>query len=147
MKGRSWQRGFSLIESVTALAIASVILAALGSVLAMSLKAFPRPEADPSADAAALQDVEVWLKDDLGSATSIVSSSATMLEFRVADRDKDELPETVRYWWSGGGERLTRTINGADETTFGPVLSDLTFSPWWRDVSVKTATAGGDGVR
>lgn len=146
---RSSLPGFTLIESVTALSIAGIILAALGSVLAMSLKAFPRPEADPSAESASMQDAQVWLKDDLGSATSIVSASTTAIEFRVADRDSDTVPETIRYWWPGEGERLKRTINGGNETVLGPVLSDLVFSTWWRDVSLKSASAsimGADEV-
>ncbi len=149
MTNRRRHRGFTLIESVTALAIAGVILAALASVLGMSLKAFPRPEADPSAEAASLQDAEVWLKDDLGSAISVVAAGSKELEFRVADRDKDNKPETLRYWLPGQGERLKRTINGGNETSLGPVLSDLVFSPWWRDVSLKSASAsimGADEV-
>ena len=80
---------------------------------------------------------------------SVVASSTTMIEFRVADRDSDTLPETLRYWWVGSDERLRRTINGGNETTLGPVLNDFVLSPWWRDATVKSATAavmGSDEV-
>jgi hypothetical protein len=44
-----------------------------------------------------------------------------MIEFSVADRDGDEVPETIRYAWSGtGGTPLTRQYNG------GTVVSILT---------------------
>jgi prepilin-type N-terminal cleavage/methylation domain-containing protein len=123
--------GFTLIETVTALAIASIILAGLGSVLAMSLKAFPHPDSDEAGRAVSLQDAALWLSDDLGEATSILDLSTDAIEFRVPDRDKDSAAEVIRYWWPGGSSALKRTVNGVETGALGPRLGSFTLEPHW----------------
>jgi hypothetical protein len=60
---------------------------------------------------------------ELQYATAINQRSATMIEFKLADRNGDGLPETVRYEWSGtAGAALTRKYNNG---TAVDVLSDV----------------------
>lgn len=126
---------FTLIETVTALSIAGILMVALGSMMSMSLRAMPRPEEDVAAVAAELQDAAAWLGDDLSAAVSVVSMTSTALEFRVADRDKDGVEEVIRYEWTGGGQSLTRTVNGGAAAAVGPALSAFVAEPNWRSVS------------
>lgn len=135
------RRGFTLIETVVALVITSIILAAVASMFAMSLKAFPRPEADPGAVAAELQDAASRLRDDLSTAVGVASASATSLTLQLPDRDKDGQPEAVRWSWSGTpGEALKLSFNGAPSIAVGPPLASCLFSPWWQNTSTATTT-------
>lgn len=119
-----------------------VILAAVAAMFAMSLRAFPRPEADPAAAAAELQDAAARLRDDLASATSSATFGSRDVSFRVADRDADGFAETVRYAWSGTpGDRLSLTVGAGRSVPVGPPLDGFAVSPWWRKVT--TATASG----
>jgi prepilin-type N-terminal cleavage/methylation domain-containing protein len=129
------QRGFTLIESVTALSIAGILLVALGSVMSMSLRAMPRPEEDVSALAAGVQDAAAWLGDDLAAAVSVSSISATDLEFTVADRDNDGSEEEIHYSWDGPGEPLMRSMNDGTEIAVGPALSSFSAEAVWRSVT------------
>jgi prepilin-type N-terminal cleavage/methylation domain-containing protein len=124
-------RGFTLIETVTALAVASIILAGLGSILAMSLKAFPHPDADDAARAVSLQDAAQRFSDDLAEASSILSFNTDDMEFRVPDRDKDGDTEVIRYWWAGGSSALKRSVNGVETGDLGPALSSLKIEGSW----------------
>jgi prepilin-type N-terminal cleavage/methylation domain-containing protein len=123
--------GFTLIETVTALAISTIILAGLGSILAMSLKAFPPVASDEAARAASLQDAAQWISDDLGEATSILELDADEVEFRVHDRTKDSVPDLIRYWWPGGASGLKRSVNGVETGDLGPGLGSFKLEPRW----------------
>lgn len=136
---------FTLIETVVALVITAIILAAVASMFAMSLKAFPRPESDPGAVAAELQDAASRLRDDLSTAIATASASGADVTLKLPDRDRDGQPESVRWSWSGTpGDTLKVTLNASAPLSVGPPLASCVFSPWWQNIS--TATTSGSAL-
>jgi prepilin-type N-terminal cleavage/methylation domain-containing protein len=135
------RRAFTLIELVVALAVCGVVLTAAAAMFAMSLRAFPRPDDDVAATAADLQDAAARLRDDLASATGAATFGTRDVSFRVADRDADGSPETVRYAWSGvAGEPLSLTVGASGPVAVGPPLSGFSLTPWWRKVTASSAS-------
>ncbi len=105
--------GLSLVEMAVAIAVVSVLLVAIGSVVVVAAKALPTArgpgEANLSAGAA-LDSISAELR----MARTITESTATSVAFTVADRDNDGHDETIRYAWAGvAGNPVTREYNGA----------------------------------
>lgn len=97
---RGFRVGFTLIELVVSLSISSILLIAIGGTITIAVQALPS-NSDSSTvylDRASSMNA---LATDLRYATSVIASSATMIEFTVADRDDDNVEETIRYEWSG----------------------------------------------
>ncbi len=113
-------RGLTLVEMVVAVAVTSVIMLGLASAMLIAGRAVPDAGSPAGACAAAAAVVE-QVVTEVQYAVSVNQRSATMIEFAVADRNADDVPETIRYEWSGTlGAPLTRQYNG------GTVLSVLT---------------------
>ena len=110
--GRGRPRGFTLIELVVTIAVMAVIMLGIGS--AMLIVSHAVPTADNRAGAAVVAaQVADQIAAELQYAVSVADSNATMIEFTVADRDGNDVPETIRYEWSGTpGDPLTRQFNG-----------------------------------
>jgi prepilin-type N-terminal cleavage/methylation domain-containing protein len=129
------QRGFTLIEMVVTVAILSVIMLGMGSAMIIATRALPEAE-NPAAAAIAAGSAAERLATELQYAVSINDSNATAIEFTVADRDDDDVAETIRYEWSGTpGDPLTRQYNGA---TAYEVLADV--SQFELSYDLKTAS-------
>lgn len=109
--------GFTLAELLVSIAVTMVIAVGIGSSMLMASRAMP--DADNPADAAlAAGQAAEQLAAEIQYAISINSRSTTMIEFTVADRNDDEIDETIRYEWSGtSGEPLTRQYNGGSVVT------------------------------
>ena len=103
---------YFLIELLVSLAITAVIMVGIGSSMLIAGRALP--DADCPADAAiSAGRAAEQLAAELQYAIDITNRSATMVEFNVADRSSDDIPETNRYEWSGAaGDPLTRQYNG-----------------------------------
>lgn len=103
--------GFTLIEMVVTVAILSVIMLGVGSAMIIATRALPEAD-NPAAAAIAGAAVVEQIATELQYAVSISDSNATAIEFTVADRNNDDVPETIRYQWSGAsGDPLTRQYN------------------------------------
>jgi type II secretory pathway pseudopilin PulG len=114
--------GFTLLELAVGAAVMSVILLALGSVMLIAGRALPQTQSVTGAIVAAAGAAD-QIACELRYATAINQQSATTIEFTVADRDGDSLPETIRYDWSGTiGAPLTRQYNAG---TAAPAISDV----------------------
>ena len=108
---RDGPKGLTLVELLVSIAITSVLMLAIGSVMLVATHAFPDVNGPANAIIVA-SEVAEQLATELQYAVSINSRSATMIEFTVADRDTDEVAETIRYEWSGTpGDPLTRQYN------------------------------------
>jgi prepilin-type N-terminal cleavage/methylation domain-containing protein len=106
------RRGFTLVEMVVTVAILSVIMLGMGSAMIIATRALPEAD-NPAAAAIAAASAAERLAAELQYAVSINDSNATAIEFTVADRNHDDVPETIRYEWSGTpGDPLTRQYNG-----------------------------------
>lgn len=144
---------------VLSLSLVGLVLASLGSMLAFSMQAAPRP------DDAVIRITDASLPlgimtEEIGSAISISALTATSITFEVADRTGDDTPETITYDWGGTpGDPLTRDFNSEGATVvlddvqaleFEPDLDDstlhtITSTPGFdydREVSAETAAAG-----
>ncbi|MFB3430599.1 MAG: hypothetical protein ABL309_06745 [Phycisphaerales bacterium] len=153
------RRAFSLIEMVLSLSLVGLVLASLGSMLAFSMQAAPRP------DDAVIRITDASLPlgimtEEIGSAISISALTATSITFEVADRTGDGDPETITYDWGGTpGDPLTRDFNSEGATVvlddvqafeFEPDVEDFVYEViepttgfnYDREVSADTAAVG-----
>lgn len=122
-------RGFSLIELVTALAISSLIVVAMGSAVMVASAAIPSTVDESKTQAATGLD---WIMLEVSEAEQIKSATNNALTFIVPDRDGDGQTELVSYTWSGvRGEPLYRAFNNAAAVVY---LDEV------RDFAVTTTT-------
>jgi prepilin-type N-terminal cleavage/methylation domain-containing protein len=114
-------RGFTLIETVVALAVSSVLLLALGSTVLLASRAVPSGNETVIAEAEIQRSLAV-MSSDIEVATAISATSGLILT--VPDRDGDGNPDTIEYSWNGADKMVRRTRNGAgEEVLFGPIQS------------------------
>jgi prepilin-type N-terminal cleavage/methylation domain-containing protein len=105
--------GFTLVELMVAIAIVSILMLAMQSAILLAAKAVPDGKSRGSALVVAARAADT-LNADLSFATSILTMTATQVQFTVPDRDGDGAAETITYAWSGTADTpLTRTINTA----------------------------------
>jgi prepilin-type N-terminal cleavage/methylation domain-containing protein len=125
---RPRQHGFTLLEMVIGTAIMSVLMMALGSVMLIAGRALPQAQSVTGTLTAAA-GVADQMVSELRYATAINQRSATMIEFTVADRNNDGLPETIRDEWSGtSGAALTRQYNGGTAVEVLPDVREFSLS-------------------
>ena len=111
-RGNSYQKGATLVELLVSIAITTVLMLAIGSAMLIATQAMPNANG-PANQIIVASEVAEQLATELQHAISVNSRSATMIEFTVADRDADQVPETIHYEWSGtAGGPLTRQYNG-----------------------------------
>lgn len=114
--------GFTLLELAVSTVVMSMIMLGLGSAMLIAGRALPEVQSVASTTTAAADAVE-QMAVDLRYAGTIDQRSATMIELRVPDRNGDQLPETIRYEWSGtAGAPLLRRYNAG---TAVEVLPDV----------------------
>lgn len=111
-KRRQSLRGFTLVELVISMAVATILLAGLTSAVMLAAQALPGKErlADKLLQEARVLD---QLVGELQSALFFAERATQAITFTVADRNGDGSPERIRYAWSGAaGDPLTRQYNG-----------------------------------
>lgn len=103
--------GFTLVEVVLGLAITTVLLGAMGSLIFMASRVIPDRvrTTDQSLSCAAVLDL---MNADLSQTLAVTDGTPTSVTFTVADRDGNGTPETIVYAWAGAGTALTRSVNG-----------------------------------
>jgi prepilin-type N-terminal cleavage/methylation domain-containing protein len=114
------RQGFTLAELVVSMAVTAIIILAMGSSMLIASRAVPTAGSVTATRIGEAEAIEQMVTE-LQYATAINSRSATMIQFCVADRDGNDIPETIRYSWSGSpGTPLTRQYNG------GPAVNIVT---------------------
>jgi prepilin-type N-terminal cleavage/methylation domain-containing protein len=112
-------RGFSLIELVAAMAITTILLAAIASTVALATKAIPQTNDAFSAPMSAGAVVD-QMAGELESALLVLQQTPTSVTFTVPARNGDATPEKISYSWAGpSGAPLLRQYNA------GPAVSVL----------------------
>jgi len=126
--GRLARRGFTLIEMVVTVAVLSVIMFGVGSAMIIAGRAMP-DAANPAAAAITAGRALEQIATELQYAVAIIDSNATTIEFTVADRNNDDVPETIRYEWSGTpGDPLTRQYNAGSVVEIISSVQDFALS-------------------
>jgi len=137
--------GFTLVELLVSIAVTMVIVVGLSSSMLIASRAMPN--ADNPADAAlAAGAAAEELAAEIQYAISIKSYSSTTIEFNVADRNADKVPETIRYEWSGTiGDPLTRQYNDGSVVDILDDVQEFNLSydlePLSRDVTGENESA------
>jgi len=93
-------------------AITTFLVGVICSSMLLAGRALPdeNSPADAGVRAAGVADE---LAADMQYATAVTYRSEHAVEFKTADRNGDEVPESIRYEWSGvPGDPLTRSYNG-----------------------------------
>jgi prepilin-type N-terminal cleavage/methylation domain-containing protein len=119
------RRGFTVIEVVVCMAIMTIIMAAIGSTIALASKAIPTGRTGSEAASSAAQSLD-QMTGELRYATSVTEMNPTAVTFTLAPRGTDTQPETVRYAWTGTpGDPITRQYNGGAATAVVPAAKSF----------------------
>ena len=106
------RNAFTLLELIVSLASSIVLVAGLAASLSISSQAL-----EGSSNARQSLAASTVLRDmmaDIGEAKSITERTTKAITFKVPDRDDDDVPEVIRYAWSGVvGDPLTYKYNGS----------------------------------
>lgn len=109
-------RGFTLPEVVLSLAVGSVLLGAMTSLIVISSRSIPGRGTDSSRTTSAATALEQFAAD-LMLATSVVSATDTLIDIKVPDRDGDGIQEEIKYLWQGTpGDPLERVVNSGSRS-------------------------------
>ena len=105
-------RGHTLIEMLISVSIISIIMLGMGSVMLVAVRALP-DAGSPANTIITASEAAEQLASELQFAITFSVRDTNTVEFTVADRSGDDVPETIRYAWSGiEGDPLTRQYNG-----------------------------------
>src|SRR5262245_58496616 len=116
---------FTLVELMVGIAMFALIALALQSAVLLASKAIPDAKGVYVSQLAATR-VADQITSELSYALSVTELTSTSITFTVADRDRDGLPETIRYAWSGvSGAPLTRQYNNGKEYSVLDDVSEL----------------------
>ena len=131
---------FSLIELVVTIAVMSVIMLGVGSAMLIASHAVPTADSPTGAMLVAGR-VAAQIATELQYAVSVIDSNATAIEFTVADRDGNDMPETIRYEWSGTpGDPLIRKYNSTAALALLADVSQFDLSYNLKTVATETPT-------
>lgn len=112
MSRQSYRMGFTLVELVLSMSVASVLMAGLASAMVLASRALPDPDS-PLTSAVNSHQVLDEIVGDLYTAITFITRTPNEVTFTVADRDNNNAPEVIRYAWSGTlGTSLIRQYNG-----------------------------------
>ena len=125
-------RAFTLIELLVSMAITAILMLAMGSAMLVATHAMPDPNR-PANQIIVAGEAAEQLATELQYAVTFTERTATAVEFTVADRDANGVPETIRYAWSGtAGDPLTRQYNGGTEVTIAEDVQEFDLSYHYR---------------
>lgn len=137
MKAVFHRGGVTLLELVVALAVTSIILLGIGSAMLFAGRALP-DAASASNQAALGAEALESMVEDLRYAVAIQQRSGRMIEFTVADRNADALPEVIRYEWSGTADApVTRQYNGGTALQVLAGVQDLALTYELQNISTE----------
>lgn len=110
------RRAFTLVEVLLALALATIVLSALQSLIMIAGRAIPDLDGVQASTVAASDALE-RLTGEVSVAVEVLEVSATSITFSVNDWTGDDVLETIKYAWSGvAGDPLLRAVNGGNAT-------------------------------
>lgn len=108
--------GHTLLEMLLSLVLLSIVMASVGSAVMFASQAVPD---DDSAIASLNRDSMLMsqIAEDIANAKYVIEQSATAITVVVSDRTGDDIPDRIRYAWSGvAGDPLMYQLNDAAAT-------------------------------
>lgn len=136
--GKIRRRGYTLVELVVSMAVATVLMGGLASAIVLASHAMPSKKNPASAMLESHYAAE-QIASELFCAQAFSERTATSVEFTVADRDGDSIAETIRYAWPGTpGDPLTRRYNSGTTVEFVPEAYEFTLAYNYRHESTTT---------
>jgi len=139
---RSRAGGFTLVEMVVSVTMMAVILFGLGSAMLIAGRALPQANSPVGGGIAAAQALE-RMTAELQYAVKVSRYAAHAVEFAVADRDGNDVAETICYEWSGtSGDPLTRRYNTGDSVDVLPNVQEFDLA--YELASVTSETPSGN---
>ncbi len=117
VRGSHARRAFTLMELTVSLAVSAMLMAALGSAVAIAAAALP---AENSVQTRVLDTSRALehLSADLESAVYVLSTNATSPGLGIPDRNNDGAPDTQVISWAGKrGDPIQLVENGATPET------------------------------
>ena len=122
--------GLTLVELVVSLAVFSVLMLAMGSVLIVSAKGMDSVAQD-SSSTADLQRIANQMAAEIAEAKTVTANTPALITFTVNDRNADGFDETITYQWLGTPTTpgaLTRTLNTGTSETLADNLTNVSLS-------------------
>lgn len=125
MISRTRRAGFTVLELLVSLPAATVLIGSMAMCVTIMMRAKSQDETlfRSTYD---LGNAATQIASDIESAVSVVSSSATHIEFVVPDRDADGLPEQMRYEWGGAtGVNANRILWKYNQSVLTVLFDDV----------------------
>ena len=133
-------RAFTLMELTVSLAISALLMAALGSAVAIAAAALPDADAPRSRVLDASRAIH-RLSEDLQNAVYVLDTTPSAPVVGIPDRNKDGAPDTLALVWSGvRGDPIQVVENGATPET--ALSSAAAFSASFRTFPQDLTTGG-----
>lgn len=110
-RSRSLAPGHTLLEMLLSLVLLSIVMASVSSAVMFASKAVP-DDSSPTGSLISDSSVLSRIAEDLEAARYVIEQTDHAVAVVVADRNGDDLPERIRYAWSGiRGEPLFYQLN------------------------------------
>lgn len=125
--------------------IIAIILLGVQSAIVLASRAAPNRTTGNSATLSSAAAMDLF-STDLACAATIISTSATAIEFTVPDRNGDNSPETIRYSWAGtSGAPLLRSMNSGTAVTVASNVTEFSLGYDRRSqANAATSTESGE---
>jgi prepilin-type N-terminal cleavage/methylation domain-containing protein len=133
-------KGFSLIEVVLTLAVTSILLLSLMSVMRIMGRAMPAGD-DSTERALEVAGLLDRMRNDAMFASEVLDVEATSVTLSVPDRDGDSAPEQVEYSYDADAQTVTVSINGGSPIELASGVVNFALSARTSSQSMATAAA------
>ena len=149
-EAESRSRGFSLVEAVLSLAVASILLVGMGAALTMTVSAADRGN-DVNTRAMSAMEAADRITADVNEAQAVTERTNRSITVRVSDRDGDGTDDEVRYAFDATKGWLTRELNGGTAEVILRGVGDAQFRTMIRSLvgaseSAERLLASCDGL-
>jgi type II secretory pathway pseudopilin PulG len=132
---RSRRPGYTLVELMVSVGMASLLMGSLASVMYCAGRTLDHDD-DKSIQTKQANDAFDDMAMDLAHATGFTERTSHAVTFQVPDRNNDSLSETIRYSWSGTlGDPLQIAYNGGTPATLVANVQALNLSYLTRSVT------------
>ncbi|MCA9048510.1 MAG: prepilin-type N-terminal cleavage/methylation domain-containing protein [Planctomycetaceae bacterium] len=127
MRAFADRHGYTLIELSVSLVASSLLLAGLGSAVVITSRAINPHHTQRSVLECA--EASQLLGDELQSAVHVLEQDDSLVEFAVADRNADGIPDRIRYEWKSASGELLRGFGSGGSGAVAAGLNQFLIKP------------------